>query len=197
MSGPTVSDEASNGYEAAAQAFMAARSPTIGVNMVCAWARHLPPGAAILDVGCGHGMPLGQALVASGYALFGIDAAPTLVAVAQRTLPAMRVMCEPVATSTFFDRRFDGVLAVGLVFLLPGAEQRAVLAKAAAALEPRGRILFTAPALACEWEDVITGGRCLSLGQETYTTILSGLGLTLVEMGVDSGGNTFYHACLP
>src|SRR6476620_10900651 len=47
----------SNGYEGIAPQFLArrgsGRSTGIGVNEVRKWARTLPPGAAVIDLGCG------------------------------------------------------------------------------------------------------------------------------------------------
>src|SRR5580765_6581075 len=58
----------SNGYEGIAPEFLArrgsGRSTGIGVNRVRKWARTLPPGAAVIDLGCGPGFPITEALVA-------------------------------------------------------------------------------------------------------------------------------------
>src|SRR5690606_31454155 len=45
----------SGGYESVAQEFMLRRDPVIGVATVREWARKLPSGSTILDLGCGHG----------------------------------------------------------------------------------------------------------------------------------------------
>ena len=51
----------SNGYEGIATEFLArrgsGRSTGIGVNEVRKWARTLPPGAAVIELGCGPGFP--------------------------------------------------------------------------------------------------------------------------------------------
>ena len=58
----------SNGYEGIAPEFLArrgsGRSTGIGVNEVRKWARTLPPGAAVIDLGCGPGFPITEVLVA-------------------------------------------------------------------------------------------------------------------------------------
>ena len=112
----------SNGYEGIAPEFLArrgsGRSTGIGVNQVRKWARTLPPGAAVIDLGCGPGFPITEVLVAEGLSTFGVDAAPSFVEAFQRNLPNTPVVCEAVQDSRFFDRTFDGVLAWGLMFLL-------------------------------------------------------------------------------
>lgn len=45
----------SNSYEEQAAAFMRARNPGIGRDVVREWAQELPPRAPVLELGCGHG----------------------------------------------------------------------------------------------------------------------------------------------
>ena len=183
----------SRGWDAIAQEFIAARSD-IGADIVRQWATRLPPGAAVLDIGCGSGAPVAEALVAAGFRVFGVDASPTLVAEFRRRLPAAEVVCEPAETSRLFDRRFDGAVAIGLLFLLPAEDQRAVIARVAAALHPGGRFLFTAPRQACDWTDSLTGQPSLSLGEDAYRRTLEQAGLHLTGVRTDAGGNHYFDA---
>jgi SAM-dependent methyltransferase len=136
----------SNGYEGVAKEFLTWRSTGVGVKAVQDWARTLSHGAAVLDLGCGPGLPLAEVLVAEGLQVFGVDAAPSFVEAFQRNLPNTPVVCEAVQDSSFFDRTFDGVLAWGLMFLLSLEDQRRLIQKIADALVPGGRLLFTSPA---------------------------------------------------
>ena len=105
----------SNGYESVAAAFLAGRgrapSTAIGARLVREWARTLPRGAAVIDVGCGSGLPLTKVLVSEGLNVCAIDAAPSLVEAFRHNLPETPVACESVEDSLFFNRMFDGVLA--------------------------------------------------------------------------------------
>lgn len=185
----------SNGYEAAATEFMARRTGSgIGVATIREWARSLAPGGSILDLGCGHGAPVAAALVADGFDVYGVDASPTLAAAFRGRLPDAHVACEPVEESSFFGRTFDGVVAIGLLFLLPTGVQRDLLRRIAPALNPGGRLLFTAPAEACAWTDVLTGGESRSLGAAEYRAILEAAGLALVGEYRDEGDNHYYDA---
>ncbi|MFN3931655.1 MAG: class I SAM-dependent methyltransferase [Brevundimonas sp.] len=183
----------SRGWDAIARRFIAARSD-IGADVVRHWATRLPPGAAVLDVGCGSGAPVGETLVAAGFAVFGVDASPTLVAEFRRRLPSAEVACEPAETSRLFDRRFDGALAVGLLFLLPAEDQRAVIARIARALEPGGRFLFSAPRQACQWTDSLTRQPSESLGEDEYRRALQQAGLRPSGHYDDGGGNHYFDA---
>jgi 2-polyprenyl-3-methyl-5-hydroxy-6-metoxy-1,4-benzoquinol methylase len=68
----------SNGYENIAAQFLAARGNArstagIGVTSVRKWARTLPPGAAVIDLGCGPGIPITQVLVTEGLNVCAVE----------------------------------------------------------------------------------------------------------------------------
>ena len=187
----------SNGYEAVAHEFMRRREESnIGVAMVRTWARSLPRGGAVLDLGCGGGVPVSEALTEEGFVVHGIDASPTLAAAFRRRFPHAHLACEAIEHSRFFDRTFDGVIAVGLMFLLPADVQRATIQKVGMALNAGGRFLFTSPAQKCTWADVLTGRLSRSLGADEYKAVLSDAGLTLTGEHEDECGNHYYDTCL-
>jgi 2-polyprenyl-3-methyl-5-hydroxy-6-metoxy-1,4-benzoquinol methylase len=189
------SHDSSNGWDAVADKFVTAREQSrIGVTVVSEWARHLPRGASVLDVGCGSGVPVSEALIDGGFAVHGVDASPTLVAMFRKRFPRTPVACEPAESSRFFDRNFDGVVAVGLLFLLPAESQRMLLLKIGAALNPGGRLLFSSPHQVCTWSDLTTGRQSRSLGASAYAAILSEAGLALVGNYTDEGESFYYHA---
>ncbi len=185
----------SNGYEAVASELMARRErSTIGVQTVLTWARSLAPRAAVLDLGCGHGVPISSALMEDGFAIYGIDASPTMTAAFRDRFPRAPVACEAVEHSDFFGRTFDGIIAIGLMFLLSEAAQRELVRRAASTLNPGGRFLFTSPAESCTWVDVLTGHPSLSLGAEAYASVLAESGLFLIGEYHDEGDNHYYDA---
>jgi len=190
---PSLPEDMSNGYEAVADEFMRVRSGT-GLAIVREWAAALPEGGAVLDVGAGSGEPLTAALVEDGFDVSAIDASPTLVAAFRRRFPGVAVACEAAERSRFFDRTFDGVLAVGLVFLLPEDSQGDLVRRMAAALRPGGRLLFSAPREVVVWDDLLTGRPSLSLGADAYRRIIAGAGLEFVGEHVDEGGTNYYEA---
>lgn len=186
-------DDASNGYESVAAEYTRRRdASTIGVETVRAWSRALPRGAAVLDLGCGSGVPISVMLVQEGFGVHGVDASVAQVAAFRARLPAARVACEPVETSSFFDRNFDGVVAIGLMFLLSGDAQGALIRKVGRALKPGGRFLFTAPWQACSWTDALTGRRSRSIGGDAFRKAFAQAGLSLIGECDDEGENHYY-----
>jgi cyclopropane fatty-acyl-phospholipid synthase-like methyltransferase len=186
----------SNGYEEAAAQYMASRS-RIGAAEVRAWAQSLPPGAFVLDLGCGHGVPVTEALLTAGCRVHALDASPSLVSAFRERFPDVPVACESADTSSFFDRRYDGIVAWGLLFLLTPAAQRRVIANVSRALTPGGTFLFTAPKQSCTWSDALTGQLSTSLGASAYLDLLASESLVVREEGDDEGGNHYYVAKKP
>lgn len=190
--------DASNGYEAVAGAFMSHRSgSSIGVATVRRWTEELPPAAAVLDLGCGHGVPISRVLVDRGLSVYGIDASPSMIDRFRAHFPGAVAECAGVESSEFFGRAFDGVIAWGLMFLLSPEVQVTLVQKVSRALKPGGRFLFTAPRQASEWRDILTGRKSVSLGSETYTRLVQKSGLVVLEEDEDEGENHYYFVRRP
>jgi SAM-dependent methyltransferase len=193
---PTYEKDPSNGYEAVSTEFIAARKQSgVGVATVRAWGRSLPQGATILDLACGFGVPNSQALINDGFVIYGVDASPSLIAEFRRRFPDVNVACEAVEDSRLFDRTFDGVIAVGLLFLLSEDSQRDLIRRVGLALNSGGRFLFTSPAQCCTWTDILTGRESLSLGADAYKAIIADARLNLVGEHSDEGDNHYYDTC--
>lgn len=162
--------------------------------MVRAWAERLAPGAAVLDLGCGSGVPVTEVLLDAGLRVYAVDASPQMISAFARNFPDVPIACEDVETSSFFGRRFDAAVAWGLLFLLPERSQVATIDRVAAVLKPGAQFLFTAPRERCTWADVLTGELSLSLGAETYVAVLERAGFRLDAECEDEGGNHYYVA---
>ncbi len=188
----------SNGYEGVATQFLArrgsGRSIGIGVAQVRDWARTLPHGAAVLDLGCGPGFPITEVLVTERLSVFGVDASPSFVQAFRRNLPNTPVVCEAVQDSPFFDRTFDAVLAWGLVFLLSPEDQYRLIERIAGILVPGGRLLFTSPAQPVVWNDAMTGLESRSLGAPEYRRHMLAVGLLVASEYEDEGENHYFDA---
>lgn len=132
-------------YERHAHAF--ARDREMGSWPDRIWHRRLAamlsPGACVLDLGCGPGAPVAQFLAARGLHVTGVDAAPTMIALARERLPA----CEWIVADMrdlALGRRFDALLAWDSFFHLPRCDQRQMFPIFADHLAPSGLLLFNA-----------------------------------------------------
>lgn len=130
-------------YERNADKFVAQRSKS---KIEAAWLDRflglLPPAPAILDMGCGAGLPIAAHLLDQGAQVTGIDASPKLIAMAQQNLPQgnwhladMRAMDMP--------EKFDGIVGWNSFFHLTKTEQRTLLPQLAGHLKPKGALLLT------------------------------------------------------
>ena len=190
----------SNGYESISAEWLArrgnskTRSNAIGVKEVRKWAKALPHGSSVIDLGCGPGFPLTAVLVEEGLQVFGVDGSPSFVAAFQQNLPGTPIICESVLESRFFDRTFDAVVSIGLIFLLKAEEQHRLIRRFADALVPGGRLLFTSTAQPHVWNDVMIGMESISLGGEEYRRHLSAVGLSVTSEYEDEGQNHYFEA---
>jgi len=149
-----------------------------------------------LDIGCGTGIPVTKILLDEGLSVYAVDASPTMIKTFRQNFPGVPVACEPVERSPFFNRSFDGIIAVGLIFLLSEETQRMLIPKMAAALNPGGRLLFTSPVEKIEWNDAMTEQLSRSLGAEEYRSLISTSGLSIIDELDDEGGNHYFNAIL-
>jgi 2-polyprenyl-3-methyl-5-hydroxy-6-metoxy-1,4-benzoquinol methylase len=187
----------SNGYEEISSSYISTRGENesgVGSEVVAEWSKTLPERAAVLDLGCGNGVPISRVLIRRGFNVYGVDASPSMAAAFRATFPAAPVECAAVEDSNFFGRSFEGVVAWGLFFLLDAEAQRRLIAKIAGVLSSGGRLLFTAPREKCSWVDVMTGRTSMSLGEAAYRETIQAEGLSQVGTHRDEGENYYYFA---
>lgn len=187
----------SNGYEEVAERFMLSRDTQIGAATVRDWSKRLTRGASILDLGCGHGIPISEVLIQEGFVLYGVDASAKMITAFRARFPDACAECAAVEDSAFWGCVFEGVVAWGLLFLLPPEVQVRLIYKVGKALRNGGQFLFTAPREAVAWNDAQTGRESRSLGFRAYQQILRAESMVLVGEGSDQGGNHYYFAAKP
>lgn len=180
-------------YEAHAYEYLRGRDTSpIGTQVIDQWSRTLRKGATVIELACGGGYPITRVLNAAGLQLWAVDSSPTLVAEFQSRFPAIPVQCARVQESDFFDRTYEGAIAIGLIFLLSESDQSTLISRVSKILVPGGRFLFTAPIERGNWTDMNTGLECRSLGQASYEELLKESGFRVVATFTDKGANNYY-----
>ncbi|MFE0593878.1 class I SAM-dependent methyltransferase [Micromonospora echinospora] len=98
----------------------------------------VPPGARILDAGCGTGR-VGAALAERGHTVVGVDADPVLIEAARADHPGSTWLVADLAELDLPGEPFDAAVVAGnvMAFVAPGTE-RDVLRRIAAHLRPDG-----------------------------------------------------------
>jgi SAM-dependent methyltransferase len=187
----TFHDDASSGWDAKADEFLAISS-NIGADTITRWASFLKPGDRVLDAGCGYGGGYTQRLVELQLSLYAIDGSPKLLSEYRQRFPQVEVACEAAESSSCFDLQFDGILCIGLIFLLSPEKQAQLLNKLASRLNDGGRLLFTAPWQVCDWDDLLTRHKSCSLGRDEYIRLLEYHGVRLINEYTDEGENHYF-----
>ena len=101
----------------------------------------LPPGATILDLGCGGGEPVARLLLGRGFQVTGIDLAQSAIGLAQTRFPQARWIRGDMRTVAL-DETFDGVIAWRSLTWLSHSDQALMATRATDWLAPAGRLLF-------------------------------------------------------
>lgn len=149
----------------------------------------VPPGAAVLELGCGNGVPVARRL-ARAYALTGVDISEVQIERARKNVQAAPGLPEPLLVTadmtalTFPGETFAAVLAFYALIHVPLAEQPALLRSIHGWLQPRGVLMATVGHTA--WtgteENWLDGGATMYWSHsdaDTYRSWLEEIGFTL------------------
>ena len=79
------------------------RGRTVGVAEALAVAARLPAGSCILDIGCGNGVPITEALVKAGHRVVGLDTSTGMLARFRVNLPGTPAVRGDVRNCPFSD----------------------------------------------------------------------------------------------
>ena len=102
----------------------------------------LPAGGSVLDIGCGSGEPIARHLIASQFAVTGIDAAPAMIDLCRSRFPSASWLVADMRELAL-GRRFDGLIAWDSFFHLRPEDQRVMFRVFAAHAEANAALMFT------------------------------------------------------
>lgn len=116
------------------------------------WVRELlevlPPGAPVLDLGCGNGIPVAKLLTQAGCPVTGLDLSPVQIERARQLVPEAQFVCGDMSASTFAEASFAAVVSFYAIIHVPTAEQPELLIKIHNWLRPGGYLMATVGAQA-------------------------------------------------
>jgi cyclopropane fatty-acyl-phospholipid synthase-like methyltransferase len=141
-----------SGYNQMAEQYLATKDPDdpLALAALGDLASLLPPGAAVLDLGCGAGVPGTRWLADEGFAVTGVDVSARQLELARRYVPAAAFVKADMTTLTFAPRIFDAVVAFNSIIHVSREDQPALLEGIHRWLKPGG--LFLANWATSEWE---------------------------------------------
>ena len=103
----------------------------------------IPVGRAVLDLGCGSGIPVARDLAAAGYRVTGVDLSDVQIRRARELVPGADFVRADVTAVDFAPASFDAVLCLYVLIHLPLEDQPPLLRRIASWLRPGGLFLAT------------------------------------------------------
>lgn len=105
--------------------------------------RALPAAGAVLDLGCGCGVPVARALSAAGHRVTGVDLSETQIRRARALVPRGTFLHADATVLDFPAASFDAVVCLYALIHMPLDEQPALLSRVASWLRPGGWFVAT------------------------------------------------------
>jgi len=185
-------------YDLIAGWYATDRSRTIGVAEALAITDGLPAGSRILDVGCGNGVPVTEALANAGHRVVGLDSSAGMIAQFRGNVPGTPVVRGDVRQCPFAYDCFDAAISWGMMFHLPPCDQSLAFASLSRVLKAGASFLFTAAEI--EGADplgitgTMDGVTFRYFAVSSYRTLLAEHGFVLVDVYDDPGVSTYFLA---
>lgn len=185
-------------YDLIADWYASDRGGTVGVAEALAVAATLPTGSCLLDIGCGNGVPITEALVKAGHRVVGLDTSTGMLARFRVNLPGTPAVRGDVRNCPFPDGSFDAAVSWGMMFHLPRGDQPAAFESVSRVLKPGAPFLFTAAEIEGADEAGITGtmnGVTFHYyAVPSYRELAAEHGFVLVDVHDDPGVSTYFLA---
>ena len=186
-------------YDAAAAVYDAQRTRAFfEAGWLRRFARALPEGGRVLDLGCGTGRPLAGWLIGEGFKVTGADFSPSMLELARERWPDGDWRLADMR-SLDLGESFDGILGWDSFFHLTQDEQRACLPRLAEHLLPSGALMVTVGPEAGEVTGHVDGRPVYhaSLSPADYAAVLEDCGMRMTGFLAEDpecGGHTVLMA---
>jgi cyclopropane fatty-acyl-phospholipid synthase-like methyltransferase len=102
----------------------------------------LPPGAKVLDLGCGTGNLIARYIVQRGYRVLGVDQSREMLEIAKKEVPEAKLIHSDMVEIEFADK-FAAAVAWDSVFHVERKHHSSIYRKLADSLEVGGRLLLS------------------------------------------------------
>ncbi len=180
-------------YDQIGAAYRQWRSADIGVSDIEGLVKQ-SQARSVLDLGCGNGFPIAEAIAPLVDCYVGVDSSATLLKEFSDNIPDAEAIHSPIEAMDLASRRFDLVFSFGCIFHLQPKVQQQALRLAANALNKGGVLSFNSGTEA-GYTTGHVGGHELdhwSLGEQAYVELLTEAGLRYEGNHLGAGQNLFF-----
>ncbi len=178
-----------SGYDQCAAAYHESRKREAGPELDALFGV-LGDGAAVLDVGCGAGVPVARAL-AERFSVTGVDISDGMIELARANVPAGVFIRADVMSVEFAPSTFDAATAFYSIFHIPRKEHAALFRLVHDWLKPGGYLLCLLPRYDEEtYLDEFFGSTMYwsSYAVEDYERLLTEIGFDILEQSTVGSG---------
>jgi SAM-dependent methyltransferase len=178
------------GYDRVAQAYaqLENKAPWPRMRWLKKVLHRLPPGSAVLDLGCGSGDPA-DVEIAKAHAVTGVDISQAQIALARENVPSGHFLQADLGSVTFPEASFDAVISFYTLEHLPRTEHKAILQRIYQWLREGGYCLISTEAgeveeIVSQWLGVPMYFSCFD--PETLKQMVRETGFEIVETAVET-----------
>jgi SAM-dependent methyltransferase len=188
-------DLVERGYDRVAESYLATKgADATTIAALEGLGRRLPSGAAVLDLGCGAGVPATRWL-SERFAVTGVDVSARQLELARRHVPTAALVKADMVAVGFAPGSFDAVVALHSIIHVPRVEHAGLLRKTNAWLKPEGLLLAALSLTDYEGEDEDWEGwgapmRWSHYDRETNERMLGEADFEILRSEALSGGGT-------
>ena len=178
-----------SGYDQCAAAYHESRKSEAGRELD-ALLGVLDDGAAVLDIGCGAGVPVARAL-SERFNVTGVDISDGMIELARANVQAGRFIRADIMSVAFDPSTFDAITAFYSIFHIPRGEHPVLFQQIHEWLRPGGYLLCLLPRYDEEtYLDEFFGSTMYwsSYAVEDYERQLTEVGFDILEMSIAGSG---------
>jgi 2-polyprenyl-3-methyl-5-hydroxy-6-metoxy-1,4-benzoquinol methylase len=99
------------GYDNIAETYCKNRSAFENTTQIEEFISYLPEKAAVLDIGCGGGIPVLQTIARRGFRVKGIDFSKSMLEIAKRNSPNAELILGDITKTDFKKMSLDGIIS--------------------------------------------------------------------------------------
>jgi 2-polyprenyl-3-methyl-5-hydroxy-6-metoxy-1,4-benzoquinol methylase len=186
-----------SGYDQMAEQYLATKDPEdpLALEALEDLATLLPSEAAVLDLGCGAGVPVTRWLADRGFAVTGVDVSAKQLELARTNVPEGTFLKADMTEVVFAPESFEAVVAFHSIIHVPRTEHPTLLESIHRWLEPGGSLLATMTVADYEGRDEDWEGWGAPMvwshyGRNANVAMLRGAGFEMRYAEPRTGGGT-------